>query len=267
MIRLKTEAEIETIGRAGSIVSGTLAHVAELARPGITTGELDRQAEAFIRSYDGAAPAFKGLYDFPGTLCTSVNHEVVHGIPSDRRELAAGDLLSVDVGVRLDGLYADAAVTVSIGEPNPATARLLETTHRALHAGIDAALVGATIGDVGVAIQTVVDREGFGVVRELVGHGVGHAPHEDPQVPNYGRPGTGPTLEAGLVIAIEPMVNLGSPDVRTLDDGWTVITTDGRLSAHFEHTVAVTSQGPRILTVCRPRVSVSDGSDGLAVGT
>ena len=256
MIRLKTEAEIETIARAGSIVSDTLAHVAELARPGISTGELDRRAEAFIRSHDGATPAFKGLYDFPGTLCTSVNHEVVHGIPSDRRVMALGDLLSVDVGVRLDGLYADAALTVSIGDPDPATAKLLETTDKALHAGIDAALVGATIGDIGAAIQEVVDREGFGIVRELVGHGVGHAPHEEPQVPNYGRAGTGLTLEAGLVIAIEPMVNLGVREIRTLDDGWTVVTADGLLSAHFEHTVAVTTEGPRILTVSRSRVGV-----------
>jgi len=236
MIRLKTESEIETIARAGSIVSDTLAHVAELVRPGISTGELDRRAEAFIRSHDGATPAFKGLYDFPGTLCTSVNHEVVHGIPSDRRVMELGDLLSVDVGV--------------------ATAKLLETTDRALHAGIDAALVGATIGDVGAAIQEVVEREGFGIVRELVGHGVGHAPHEEPQVPNYGRVGTGLTLEAGLVIAIEPMVNLGTREIRTLDDGWTVVTADERLSAHFEHTVAVTTGGPRILTVSRSRVGV-----------
>lgn len=255
MIRLKTEAEIETIARAGSIVSDTLAHVAELARPGISTGELDRRAEAFIRSHQGATPAFKGLYDFPGTLCTSVNSEVVHGIPSDRREMAPGDLLSVDVGVRLDGLYADAALTVSIGEPVPVTAKLLETTRRALNAGIDAALVGATIGDVGAAIQEVIDREGFGIVRELVGHGVGHAPHEDPQVPNYGRAGTGLTLEAGLVIAIEPMVNLGVREIRTMDDGWTIVTADGSLSAHFEHTVAVTTEGPRILTVSRSRVA------------
>ncbi len=255
MIRLKTEAEIETIARAGSIVSDTLAHVAELARPGISTGELDRTAEAFIRSHQGATPAFKGLYDFPGTLCTSVNNEVVHGIPSDRREMAPGDLLSVDVGVRLDGLYADAALTVSIGEPVPATAKLLETTRRALNAGIDAALVGATIGDVGAAIQEVIDREGFGIVHELVGHGVGHAPHEDPQVPNYGRAGTGLTLEAGLVIAIEPMVNLGVREIRTMDDGWTIVTADGSLSAHFEHTVAVTTEGPRILTVSRSRVA------------
>jgi len=256
MIRLKTEAEIEAIASAGSIVSDTLAHVAELARPGISTGDLDRSAETFIRSHEGATPAFKGLYDFPATLCTSVNHEVVHGIPSDRRKMALGDVLSVDVGVRLDGMYADAAVTVSIGEPAPATAKLLETTNKALHAGIDAALVGATIGDVGAAIQEVADREGYGIVRELVGHGVGHAPHEDPQVPNYGRSGSGLTLEAGLVIAIEPMVNLGVREIRTLDDGWTIVTADGRLSAHFEHTVAVTLEGPRILTVSRTRVGV-----------
>ncbi len=256
MIRLKTGAEIEAIARAGSIVSDTLAHVAELARPGISTGDLDRSAEKFIRSHEGATPAFKGLYDFPATLCTSVNHEVVHGIPSDRRKMALGDVLSVDVGVRLDGMYADAAVTVSIGKPAPATAKLLETTNKALHAGIDAALVGATIGDVGAAIQEVADQEGYGIVRELVGHGVGHAPHEDPQVPNYGRSGSGLTLEAGLVIAIEPMVNLGVREIRTLDDGWTIVTADGRLSAHFEHTVAVTSEGPRILTVSRTRVGV-----------
>ncbi|MFQ5529536.1 MAG: type I methionyl aminopeptidase [Gemmatimonadota bacterium] len=256
MIRLKTATEIDTIARAGEIVSGTLARVAELARPGVSTGELDRQAEAFIRSHVGATPAFKGLYDFPGTLCTSVNHEVVHGIPSVRRELADGDLLGVDVGVQLDGLYADAAVTVPLGEPSPEAIRLLETTNEALLAGIDAAVMGATVGDVGAAIQGVVDEVGFGIVRELVGHGVGHAPHEDPQVPNYGWPGTGPRLAAGLVIAIEPMVNLGSPAIRTLDDGWTVVTADGSPSAHFEHTVAVTAQGPRILTGSRLRVGV-----------
>lgn len=256
MIRLKTDAEIETISRAGDIVSGTLCRVAELARPGMTTGELDRLAEEFIRSHEGARPAFKGLYDFPGTLCTSVNQEVVHGIPSDARVLATGDLLGVDVGVELDGLFADAAVTVSIGEPTREAARLLDTTQRALQAGIDAARVGARIGDVGAAIQAVVEPEGFGIVRELVGHGVGHAPHEEPQVPNYGWAGTGAVLEAGLVIAIEPMVNLGTREVRTLEDGWTVVTVDGRLSAHFEHTVAVTEAGPRILTGSRLRVAV-----------
>jgi methionyl aminopeptidase len=258
VIRLKTSDEIEAIARAGRIVSDALAHVAELALPGVTTGELDREAEEFIRSHDGAVPAFKGLYDFPGTLCTSVNEEVVHGIPSDRRALAEGDVISVDVGVKLDGLYADAAITVPIGPQAPETERLLETTQRGLEAGIDAARVGATIGDVGAAIQQVVETQGFSIVRELVGHGVGHLPHEDPQVPNYGRPGVGPRIREGLVIAIEPMVNLGSREVRTLDDGWTVVTADGSLSAHFEHTVAVTAEGPRILTGTRPRVSIQE---------
>lgn len=258
MIRLKTADEIEAIGRAGRIVSDTLAHVAELARPGMSTAALDVAAEEFIRSHEGATPAFKGLYDFPGTLCTSLNQEVVHGIPSDRRELAEGDVLSVDVGVKLEGLFADAAITVPIGPPPPETERLLETTKLGLAAGIEAARLGATIGDVGAAIQQVVETRGYSIVRELVGHGVGHLPHEDPQVPNYGRPGTGPRLCEGLVIAIEPMVNLGSREVRTLNDGWTVVTADGSLSAHFEHTVAVTAEGPRILTGARPRVSIQE---------
>ncbi|HSM09523.1 MAG TPA: type I methionyl aminopeptidase [Gemmatimonadota bacterium] len=258
MIRLKTADEIEGIARAGRIVGDTLAHVAERARPGVSTAELDREAEAFIRSHDGAVPAFKGLYDFPGTLCTSVNEEIVHGIPSARRELAEGDVLKLDVGVKLDGLFADAALSVPIGPTAPDTERLLETTHRGLAAGIEAARVGATIGDVGAAIQRIVEAEGFSIVRELVGHGLGHLPHEDPQVPNYGRPGSGPRIQEGLVIAIEPMVNLGSREVRTLDDGWTVVTADGSLSAHFEHTVAVTSEGPRILTGARPRVTIQE---------
>lgn len=258
MIRLKTPGEIEAIARAGRIVADALAHVAERALPGVSTAELDREAEDFIRSHDGAAPAFKGLYDFPGTLCTSLNEEVVHGIPSPRRELAEGDVLSVDVGVKLDGMFADAAVTVAVGPPAPQTERLLEATRHGLAAGIEAARVGATIGDVGAAIQRVVEAEGFSIVRELVGHGVGHLPHEDPQVPNYGRPGSGPRLREGLVIAIEPMVNLGSREVRTLDDGWTVVTADGKLSAHFEHTVAVTDEGPRILTGAPSRVSIRE---------
>lgn len=258
MIRLKTADEIEGIARAGRIVGDTLAHVAERARPGVSTAELDREAETFIRSHDGAVPAFKGLYDFPGTLCTSVNEEIVHGIPSARRELAEGDVLKLDVGVKLDGLFADAALSVPIGPAAPDTERLLETTQRGLAAGIEAARVGATIGDVGATIQRIVEAEGFSIVRELVGHGLGHLPHEDPQVPNYGRPGSGPRIEEGLVIAIEPMVNLGSREVRTLDDGWTVVTADGSLSAHFEHTVAVTSEGPKILTGARPRVTIQE---------
>lgn len=258
MIRLKTAEEIEGIARAGRIVADTLAHVVEIARPGVSTAELDRQAEEFIRSHDGAIPAFKGLYDFPGTLCTSLNEEVVHGIPSARRALVEGDVLKVDVGVMLEGLFADAAVTVPIGRQEPETERLLDATHRGLAAGIDAARLGATIGDIGAAIQRVIEAEGFSIVRELVGHGLGHQPHEDPQVPNYGRPGSGPRIHEGLVIAIEPMVNLGSREVRTLDDGWTVVTADGSLSAHFEHTVAVTSEGPRVLTGAQSRVTIQE---------
>ena len=258
MIRLKTAAEIDAIGRAGSIVSATLQRVADQAAPGVSTATLDRDAEEFIRSHDGATPAFKGLYEFPGTLCTSLNEEVVHGIPSEGRELVEGDLLKVDVGVKLDGMYADAAITVPIGPQPPETDRLLAATQAGLAAGIEAARTGSTIGDVGAAIQRVVEPHGFSIVRELVGHGVGHMPHEDPQVPNYGRPGSGPRIQEGLVIAIEPMVNLGSREVRTLDDGWTVVTADGSLSAHFEHTVAVTAEGPKILTAARPRVSIQE---------
>lgn len=258
MIRLKTAAEIEAIARAGRIVSETLRRVTEQAGPGVSTARLDRDAEDFIRSHEGATPAFKGLYEFPGTLCTSLNEEVVHGIPSERRELVEGDLLKVDVGVKLDGMYADAAITVPIGPQSPETRQLLETTQEGLAAGIEAARPGATIGDVGAAIQRIIEPRGLSIVRELVGHGVGHMPHEDPQVPNYGRSGSGPRIREGLVIAIEPMVNLGTREVRTLDDGWTVVTADGSLSAHFEHTVAVTAEGPRILTAARPRVSIQE---------
>lgn len=251
MIRLKTAGEIETIGRAGEIVAGVLALVAERVEPGTTTGELDRLAESFIRDHARALPAFKGLYGFPATLCTSVNDEVVHGIPSDERRLASGDLLSVDVGVELEGLFADAAVTVPVGDPGEEALRLLRVTREALEAGVEAARPGARLGDVGAAIQERVEAAGFSVVRELVGHGVGHAPHEDPHVPNFGRRGRGEELAPGLVIAIEPMVNVGARQIRQLEDGWTVVTADGSLSAHFEHTVAVTGDGPQVLTVRR----------------
>ncbi len=248
MIRLKSAAEIETIGLAGEIVAGVLELVAAEAQPGVSTYELDRMAEAYIRDHTGASPAFKGLYGFPATLCTSLNQEVVHGIPSTTRTLEEEDLLSVDVGVRLNGLFADAAVTVPIGEPAHEADRLLRVTREALRLGIAETHPGARLGDVGAAIQRVVEASGFSVIRELVGHGVGHAAHEEPQVPNYGREGQGLILEEGLVIAIEPMVNIGRRHIRTLDDGWTVVTADDSLSAHYEHTVAVTRDGPRILT-------------------
>lgn len=259
MIRLKSSEEIEAIGRAGEIAAGVLALVAREARPGVSTWELDREAEAYIRDHEGATPAFKGLYGFPATLCTSLNEEVVHGIPSTERSLSSGDLLSVDVGVRLGDMYADAAETIPIGEPSGETRRLLEVTREALEAGIARTRVGARLGDVGAAIQEVVEAAGFSVIRELVGHGVGHAPHEEPQVPNYGRPGAGIVLEEGLVIAIEPMVNAGRRHIRTLDDGWTVVTADASMSAHYEHTVAVTQNGPRVLTRCRNADARKDG--------
>jgi len=249
-MRLKSAAEIDAIGSAGEIVAGVLALVSERAAPGVSTEDLDTLAESYIRDHEGAAPAFKGLYGFPSTLCTSLNDEVVHGIPSPERRLVDGDLLGVDVGVVLEEMYADAAVTVPVGQPSEEAERLLEVTRRALEVGVLRASSGSRLGDVGAAIQHVVEDAGFSVIRELVGHGVGFAPHEEPHVPNFGRHGQGVALEEGLVMAIEPMVNVGQRHIRTLADGWTVVTADGSLSAHFEHTVAVTRAGPRILTKC-----------------
>jgi methionyl aminopeptidase len=247
-MRVKSAAEIDAIGQAGAIVAGVLALVGERAVPGVSTADLDVAAESYIRDHEGAAPAFKGLYGFPATLCTSVNDEVVHGIPSAERRLEDGDLLGVDVGVVLNEMYADAAVTVPVGQPSDEAQRLLSVTRAALDVGVQQASAGSTLGDVGAAIQGVVEEAGYSVIRELVGHGVGFAPHEEPHVPNFGRRGQGAALEVGLVIAIEPMVNVGGRHIRTLADGWTVVTADGSLSAHFEHTVAVTRGGPRILT-------------------
>lgn len=251
MIQLKTPEEMEAIGRAGAIIAELYRTLPAEVRPGRTTGELDRFAEDFIRSHEGAEPAFKGLYGFPATLCTSVNHEVVHGIPSDRRKLVEGDVVSVDCGVKQGGFYADAAVTLAVGEVAPEVAELLRVTREALYEGIAEARPGRRLGDVGAAIQAVADRAGYGIVRDLVGHGIGRSPHEEPQVPNYGRAGRGMPLEEGLVIAIEPMLNLGTANVRTLPDRWTVVTADRKVSAHFEHTVAVTAEGPRVLTPWR----------------
>lgn len=248
MIHFYGADEIEAIARAGRILAALYRAVPERVVPGVTTADLDRFAEEFIRSHEGAEPAFKGLYGFPATLCTSVNHEVVHGIPSHRRKLAEGDVVSVDCGVKLDGYYADAANTYPVGEVEPEVAALLEKTEAALHRGIAEARPGQRLGDLGAAIQEVADAAGYGVVRELVGHGVGRKPHEEPQVPNYGKAGKGLKLVEGLVLAIEPMFNLGVPGVRTLPDRWTVVTADRKISAHFEHTVAVTAAGPRILT-------------------
>ena len=249
MIHLKSAAEIETIGRAGAILAALYREIPAQVQPGVTTADLDRWAEAFIRSHAGAEPAFKGLYGFPATLCTSVNHEVVHGIPSPRRVLKEGDVVSVDCGVKLDGFYADAAVTIPIPPTDPEVETLLERTQVALQRGIEQARPGNRLGDVGAAIQEVADAAGYGVVRELVGHGIGRSPHEEPQVPNFGRRGRGLKLVEGMVLAIEPMFNAGGAAVRTLPDRWTVVTADRTVSAHFEHTVAVTANGPRIPTI------------------
>jgi methionyl aminopeptidase len=248
LISLKTPGELDAIAAAGSILARLFEEIRGVVEPDTTTARLDAFAEEFIRSHPGAEPAFKGLYGFPASLCTSVNHEVVHGIPSSRRHLESGDIVSIDAGVKLDGWFADMAVTVAVGETEPATERLLAVTQTALRAGIAAALAGNRVGDIGHAVQTVAEAAGFSVVRELVGHGLGREPHEEPQVPNYGRRGRGLRLQPGLVIAIEPMVNEGGPEVRTLSDRWTVVTADRRRSAHFEHTIAVTEAGPRILT-------------------
>ena len=249
MITIKSPREVDIMAAAGGIVAETLHLVARHTRPGISTEELDTLAEDFIRSHPGAVPSFKGLYDFPKSLCTSINQEVVHGIPSGKRVLQEGDILSVDCGVHLEGLHADSAVTVPVGEVADDVRHLLEVTRAALEAGITQARVGNHVGDIGHAVQEVAEAAGCSVVRELVGHGIGTSFHEEPQVPNYGKPKRGPRLMRGMTIAIEPMINLGRPEIRTLEDKWTVVTRDGKWSAHFEHTVMVDEGGPRVLTL------------------
>ena len=248
MITIKSDREIETMAVAGRILADTLIHITTKVAPGVSTGELDQAAEEFIRGHPGARPSFKGLYGFPASLCTSINQEVVHGIPSRKRVLEDGDIVSIDCGVNLDGLHADSATTVLVGGPPQEIERLLRVTREALDAGIQAAVVGNHVGDIGHAVQRVAEAAGYSVVRELVGHGIGSSFHEEPQVPNYGKPRRGARLVAGMTLAIEPMVNAGRPEIRTLDDKWTVVTVDGSLSAHFEHTVVIDENGPRILT-------------------
>ena len=248
MIQLKSPREIEIMAAGGRILGATIALLAERVAPGISTGELDQIADEFIRSHEGAVPAFKGLYGFPGSVCLSVNQEIVHGIPSRKRVLREGDIISLDVGVKYQGFYTDAAATVPVGKVSAETQRLLDVTKQALAAGIAAAQPGNHTGDIGAAIYDVVERAHFTVAKDLVGHGVGVEPHEEPQVPNFGKPKRGTKLVTGLTIAIEPMVNIGRADTRTLSDKWTVVTADGTRSAHFEHTIAVTDTGPRILT-------------------
>ena len=248
MIQLKSAREIDLMAQGGKILGATVEHLRGVVQPGMTTGDLDAVAEEFIRSHEGAVPAFKGLYGFPGSICSSVNQEIVHGIPSKKRVLKDGDIVSLDVGVGYKGYFTDSATTVGVGKISPEAQRLLDVTQESLEAGIAAALPGNHIGDIGNAVQLVVEAAGFSVVRDLVGHGIGVEFHEEPQVPNYGKPKRGLKLVPGLTIAIEPMVNIGSPQTRTLPDKWTIVTVDGSRSAHFEHTVAITENGHRVLT-------------------
>jgi methionyl aminopeptidase len=246
MIVRKSTTEIETMGRAGRVVASTLALLGELVKPGVTTGELDEAAEEHIRS-EGGVPTFKGYRGFPASICASPNSMVVHGIPGPYR-LQEGDLISVDVGVTLDGFVADSAYTFGVGELDGDAKRLLEVCQAALAAGIEQARAGNHVQDISAAVQRTTEGAGFSVVRSLVGHGIGRSMHEEPQVPNFGEPGRGPLLQPGMTLAIEPMINAGGPDVWMAEDRWSISTNDGSLSAHFEHTVAVTDNGPLVLT-------------------
>jgi methionyl aminopeptidase len=253
MVYLRDRSEIEAIRASAQLVARTLERLGQEVRPGITTGELDAIAEEFIRSH-GGRPAFKGYRGFPASICPSVNEEVVHAIPGPR-VLREGDIIGIDVGVEMGGYYGDAARTFAVGEVREEARRLLRATEEALMRGIAQARAGHRIGDISHAVQSHAEQQGFSVVTALVGHGIGKAMHEEPQVPNHGQPGRGPRLMAGQVIAIEPMVNTGGPDVETQADGWTVVTRDGGLSAHFEHTVAVGPDGPEILSLLPERVA------------
>ena len=246
MIVRRSKAEVEKLRRVNQLVARILTELRHMAAPGVTTQELDTFAEGLVRAA-GAEPAFKGYHGFPATVCASVNEQVVHGIPSPRR-LVEGDVLSIDMGAKLDGFYGDCAVTVPVGRVPPEAARLLRVTEEALFHGIDAVKPGARVSDIGAAVQAHVEAHGFSVVREFVGHGVGTSLHEEPQIANYGPAGRGPRLAEGMVLAIEPMVNVGAAAVKVLGDGWTAVTRDGTLSAHFEHTVVVTGEGCEILT-------------------
>ena len=244
----KSAGEIEKMRRSGRIVRQVLEHLRGLVAPGASTMDLERAAEEKIKEL-GAKPAFKGYFDYPCVLCTSINEEIVHGIPSAKRVLKAGDIVSIDCGVVLDGYYGDAAITVPVGDSiGEELKKLLAVTEASLYRGIEAARVGNSVGDVGAAVQEIVEANGFSVVREFVGHGIGTRLHEEPQVPNFGTRGHGTRLREGMVIAIEPMVNFGKAGTRVLEDKWTAVTVDGSFSAHFEHCVAVTRNGPEILT-------------------
>lgn len=246
MIVCRSATEIERLARVNELVARVLAELESMVVPGLTTADLDAVAEKRLDEA-GAEPAFKGYHGYPATICASVNEQVVHGIPS-KRPLVEGDIISIDMGARLDGFYGDSAVTVPVGRVSAAADRLLSVTEASLYEGLAAVKPGARVSDIGAAVQSHVEAHGFSVVREFVGHGIGTKLHEEPQIPNYGPAGRGPRLSEGMVLAVEPMVNLGKPAVKVLGDGWTAVTKDGSLSAHFEHTVVVTGSGCRILT-------------------
>jgi methionyl aminopeptidase len=247
MIVCRSSAEIEQMREAGRLVGEVLSELAAAVAPGVSTADLDELAEKRIRQA-GATPAFKGYHGYPATICASINDEVIHGIPSGRRVLNEGDIISIDVGASLDGYFGDSAVTLPVGPISESAAALLRVTEEALYKAIEAAKPGKRVSDIGHAVQKHVEAYGFSVVREFVGHGIGQRMHEEPQIPNYGEPGHGPRLAEGMVLAIEPMVNAGTAAVKVLADGWTAVTRDSSLSAHFEHTVAVTAGEPWILT-------------------
>jgi methionyl aminopeptidase len=254
VIVCKSASEIERMRAANMLVADVLHELETLVAPGVTTADLDAAAERLVRAA-GAEPAFKGYRGYPATLCASINEEVVHGIPSKKRALGEGDIVSLDMGVKLNGFFGDSAVTVPVGRVSDSVLKLLKVTQEALELAIAQVRVGGRVSDIGHAVQRHVEANGFSVVREFVGHGIGSALHEDPQIANYGEPGRGPRLAEGMVLAIEPMVNMGRSAVKVLSDGWTAVTKDGSLSAHFEHTVAVTRDRPLVLTQRTPALS------------
>ena len=255
MIVLRSESEIERMRAANELVSRVLASLEAAVAPGVSTADLDAMAERLVRE-GGAEPAFKGYRGYPATLCASINEEVVHGIPASSRVLRDGDIISLDMGVKMGGYFGDSAVTVAVGQVPARTQDLLRVTRESLEKAIAQVRVGARLSDVGHAVQAWVEAHGFSIVREFVGHGIGEHLHEEPQIPNYGQPGRGPKLAVGMVLAIEPMVAMGKPDTRVLADKWTAVTKDGSLAAHFEHTVAVTAAGPLVLTA-RPSATLA----------
>ena len=245
MIEVKNDSELQKMREAGKVTAAVLKLMTELVKPGISTWELDAAAEKTIRAF-GAAPLFLGYYGFPGSICASVNEEVVHGIPKKDRILKSGDIISIDTGARLDGFCSDAAITLGVGKVSDEAQRLMDVTKKSLYKAIGQVKPGNRLGDVEHAVETFAIANGMGVVRDYCGHGIGRNMHEEPSIPNFGRPGTGPLLEKGMVLAIEPMLTAGTYKVRELDDGWTVVTADGKYAAHFEHTVAVTAHGSEI---------------------